>query len=160
MHVVRLQVAFIDPHTLNGARANRRLMEVAQNGTLFGESVVHRGILWFLQHRHDDTALSIGTGPPPEEEEAWVPQPFFLHGRSRLSRLVRSSALREAPAYMEQLCDANDCVACVLRPRPKRPYAVCLRFKRSNPSDKAAQDSRQATWEIEIAAQNLRDLGR
>eukprot|EP00291_Cryptomonas_curvata_P011436 CAMPEP_0172193534 /NCGR_PEP_ID=MMETSP1050-20130122/25024_1 /TAXON_ID=233186 /ORGANISM="Cryptomonas curvata, Strain CCAP979/52" /LENGTH=348 /DNA_ID=CAMNT_0012869133 /DNA_START=731 /DNA_END=1778 /DNA_ORIENTATION=+ len=141
------KVAFMDPDTLHGARANRRLMEVVEHGTLFGEQVLHKGILWFLES---------GAGGAAEDEE-WEQHLFFIHGKSRLSRLVRQSTARDAPAQIEILCDATDCTACVLRPRPKRPHAVCLRFGHGAKGGVSAAPKHS---EMELAAENLADLSR
>jgi hypothetical protein len=146
----------MDPHTLHGARANRRLMEIVEHGTLYGEQVLHKGILWFLQQPSPFVANTDGSGGAADEE-VWAPLLFILHGKSSLSRLVRQSAAREAPAQIEMLCDATDCVACVLRPRPKHPHAVYLRFGNgAKDGNLAAPDTR----EIELAAENLPDLSR
>ena len=146
----------MDPYTLHGARANRRLMEVAQHTTLFGEPVLHRGILWFLQPPSENTTPGVGAKVVPAEEEEWTRLLFFLHGRSRLSRLVRNrdSTIQDVPAQMELLCDIRSCTRCVLRPRKNRPFVVCLCFRDS------INTSEPANWEMELAADSLAELAR
>ena len=144
----------MDPDTLHGARANRRLMEVVEHGTLYGEQVLHKGVLWFLQQASPSISVVAGGA---DDEEVWDPFLVFVHGKSRLSRLARQSAARDAPAQLEILCDTTDCTACVLRPRPKHPHAVCLRFGNSA---KVGQSAAPDTMEMELAAENLPDLSR
>jgi hypothetical protein len=131
-------------------------MEVVEHGTLFGEQVLHKGILWFLRQSSQLMASTVHA-VVADDEENWEPLLFFVHGKSRLSHLVRRSTARDAPAQVEILCDATDCIACILRPRPKRPHAVCLRFRNGA---KGGESAAPDTLEIELAAENLPELSR